>query len=103
MLKIIKIALLAAAVVLLTACAEVERKEPIDSRFIPAHEETHTKYEYVYDSWNNKSRLMPKIETQYVEDSYEILYKVTYDNGKTREIWQEVEKEEYDEYEKEKQ
>ena len=43
------------------------------------------------------------IETQYVEDSYEILYKVTYDNGKTREIWKEVEKEEYDEYEKEKQ
>ena len=101
MTKIAKTALLAAALLLLTACAEVESKEPIDSRFIPAHTEQYTDYEYVYDFMNGKYRMMPKIGTRYVEDTYEICYKVTYDNGKTYERWEKVEKKEYDEYKKE--
>ena len=101
MTKIAKTALLTAALLLLTACAEVERKEPVDSRFIPAHTEQCTDYKYVYDWANGKFRLMPEIGTRYVEDAYEICYKVTYDNGKVYERWEEVEKEVYDEYKKE--
>ena len=87
----------------LTGCepeAQVVRKEPIRGRYLPAHYETNTTLEHRYDAWNDEMVFVPITKTEYVDDTWEILYEIEFDDGAHAQAWQEVSEEEYNEIEK---
>jgi len=102
MKKIISLIIAAIFLIALVACEkkiEVSR-DVIDCRYTPAHEEVVTEYEYKYDGWKGEYRLMPNTHTKKYNEKYELLYKITYDDGSSEKNWQEVTEKEYSEFKK---
>ena len=102
MKKIISLIIAAIFLITLAACEKkVEAsRDVIDYRYTPAHEEVVTEYEYKYDGWKGEFRLMPNTHTKKYNESYELLYKITYTDGSSKEEWQEVTEKEYSEFKK---
>lgn len=74
--------------------AEIERK-PIDKKFTAEHTETVVLFNTVF---TGKSFVItPIIVDKQVPDTYEILYLITYDDGKQKEKWETVTEAEYSE------
>ena len=91
------------SLIILTGCtltAQVVRKEPIRGRYRPAHYETNTTIEHRYDAWGDEWLYIPVTKTEYVDEAWEILYDIEYDNGKCLQAWQEVSEEQYNEIKK---
>ena len=95
MKKIIAIIVMLA---LLTLCACTQREEVsrelIDYDFTPAHSETEVHYHYTYigDTYTS----IPYTTTEWYSDKYCLKYRVTYDDGSTRNVWENVTEREYD-------
>ena len=70
--------------------------EPMDYRFTPAHTEIETDIEHVYigDTWVS----IPVSHSVFYSDEYEILYRITYEDGAVEDHWKTVGKREYDSF-----
>ncbi len=81
----------------LTGCSDpaIVSKKPIDVRFTPQHQETITEYKYQYDWLNGEFILVPFVHTEFILDKYEVLYRITYSDEKSNDIWETVAKTEY--------
>ena len=91
------------SLIILTGCtltAQVVRKEPIRGRYKPAHYETNTTLQHKYDAWSDEYVYVPITKAEYVDETWEILYDIEYDNGKHSQAWLEVSEEEYNEIKK---
>ena len=102
MKKIISLIIAAIFLITLVACEKKleASRDVIDCCYTPAHEEVVTEYEYKYDAWKGEYRLMPNTHTKKYNEKYELLYKITYDDGSSEEKWQEVTEKEYSEFKK---
>jgi len=70
-------------------------RQAIDKRFIAEH---YSDYVWFTTIVSGKSVIMiPNYGKQYYPDSYEILYLITYDDGKQKEKWKTVTEAEYNE------
>lgn len=70
---------------------------PIDARHTPASVMVKTDYVYVYDILNNKLALVPEMKQVAMPEKYEILWRITYDDGTCEDRWIECTKAEYEE------
>ena len=99
------IALIAAVLILLAllcGCHGKEmRSEPIDCRYTAAYNDVETTYDYKYDIVAGDFRLMPDTHTVHHDEQYEILYRITYEDGTTGESWLTVSRQTYQSFEKE--
>ena len=95
MKKIIAVMLIL-ALMLLCACSPREEisRELIDYDFTPAHNETVTTYTTV--PCGSSFVTLPVTNTYHYDDKYELLYRVSYDDGSDAKIWEEVTEREYD-------
>ena len=87
------LALLIAAV-LLVACHRITSGEIYDKYYIPAHSESYTTYERVYD--DGQYRSVPVLKFRYVPAEYRILIRRENDKGEYDTASYEVGKERYD-------
>lgn len=87
----------------LTGCEQKEEvsRDVIDCRYTAAHDTIETDYDYKYDVWSDEFRLMPNTHTVHHDEEYEILYRVTYDDGTAADKWESVTRAEYRNAEKE--
>ena len=82
----------------LSACAqktEVSR-EAIDRRYTAAYDSVETEYKHTYDVWKGEFVLVPYVQTVHHDAEYEILYRITYDDGSTTTRWEYVGEVEYE-------
>ena len=77
-----------------TVKTEVARKV-VDCRYTPPRSEVTTTYEHKYSWYKGDFILVPNVHTVHKPEKYEFLYSISYDDGSTAEVWQEVEKSEY--------
>lgn len=77
---------------------EVASSVPIDRRYTPPRDEIVTTYQYRYDWYNDELKMLPYVSTVHHNEKYEILYKITYDDGSTKKQWKSVSKTEYDSF-----
>lgn len=93
------IALLAAVPAIIYGCHELEEvsREAVDRRYTAAYDSIETDYQYKYNFFEGAFVLVPKIKTVHHEEKYEVLYRVTYDNGSTYDWWETVGEEEWEE------
>ena len=82
--------MLAAVLLGLTGCAEEISREEIDKRYVAPYDSVETDYIHRYDVWEGKFVMVPKIHTVHHDAKYQILYRITYDNGSTDERWVDV-------------
>ena len=87
------LALLIAAV-LLVACHQIKSGEVYDKYYIPAHSESYTTYEHVYD--DGQYRSVPVLKFRYVPAEYRILIRRENDKGEWDTASYKVGKERYD-------
>lgn len=85
----------------LTGCEQKEEvsRDVIDCRYTAAHDELVTTYTYIYSG--EIFVPIPQTDTVHCDEKYEILYRVTYDDGTTADKWESVTKAEYRNAEKE--
>lgn len=88
-------------VILLQGCAEVERKYIVDYRYNEPRNDVVTDYEYKYNIWTEKRELVPNTHTEYVPESYELMWEYQYDDGHTERKWEKCTRFEYDDAKKE--
>lgn len=69
---------------------EVVNKEPVAAKYEPPHYDTATTYEYQWDWWNGEYKLLPVIKNEYVEEKFFIQYAITYTDGSTEYVWNDV-------------
>lgn len=84
----------------LSACtqkAEVSR-EPIDHRYTAPYDSVDTDYQHTYDVWKGEFVLVPYVRTVHHDAEYEILYRITYDDGSTTTRWEYVGETEYERF-----
>ncbi len=93
------VVLLLAVPVVLCGCRELEEvsREAIDRRYSAAYDSIETDYQYKYNLFEGAFVLVPEVKTVHHEEKYEVLYRVTYDNGSTYDRWETVGKEEWEE------
>ncbi len=85
----------------MTGCEQKEEvsRNIIDCRYTAAHDELVTTYIYIY---SGKTPVpIPQIYTVHHDEKYEILYRVTYNDGTTADKWESVTRAEYRNAEKE--
>lgn len=82
--------LLAVLLLGLAGCAEEISREAIDRRYIAPYDGVETDYVYKYDMWKGEFVMVPEIRTVHHNAKYQILYRITYDNGSTDERWVDV-------------
>ena len=87
------LALLIAAV-LLVACNQIKSGEVYDKYYTPAHSESYTTYERVYD--DGQYRSVPVLKFRYVPAEYRILIRRESDKGEWDTASYKVGKERYD-------
>ena len=58
--------------------------------------EVETEYKYTYDVWKGDFVLVPYVQTVHHDAEYEILYRITYDDGSTTTRWEYVGEVEYE-------
>lgn len=68
---------------------ELER-EPVAVRYEPPHYNAVTEYEYQWDWWNGDYKLLPVIKNEYVEEKFFVQYAITYTDGSTEYVWNDV-------------
>lgn len=86
------------AVITVSACVNektIIEKEVIDNRYTPERQEVVTDYKYEWSWWQGDFVLVPDVHTEIFPEKYEILYCVTYDDGTTKNLWEQVTKEQY--------
>lgn len=96
--KFFSISVIVILVVMLSGCKqkEIVEKIPIDKLYTEAHSEMETEYEYKYDILNGKFMYVPNLHTVKYPDKYEVQYKVTYNDGSEKIVWEEVVKQDFD-------
>ena len=82
-------------VLLCAGCAAEVSREPIDRRYIAAHSEMETNYVHRFDMWKGEMVMVPEIRTVQHPEKFQILYRITYDNGTTADQWVDVSRDEY--------
>ena len=80
-----------------TASREMVSREAIDRRYTAAYDSIETDYQYKYNLFEGAFALVPEVKTVHHEEVYEVLYRTTYDDGSTRDRWETVGKEEWEE------
>lgn len=85
------------SVCLMLGCANIIDKVPKDGRYTEAHTEIFT-YIQLMPIGNGKFMFIPMTQSRYVGERYEILYEITYDNGKQTNRWETVTKQEYNSF-----
>ena len=73
-----------------TASREMVSREAIDRRYTAAYDSIETDYQYKYNLFEGAFALVPEVKTVHHEEVYEVLYRVTYDNGSTYDWWETV-------------
>ena len=81
----------------LVGCRNVVDKEPKDRRYTAAHNEIFTNL-MLLPQGNGQFIFVPVTQSHYIQDRYEILYEITYDDGYQTDKWETVTKSEYDEF-----
>lgn len=91
-------ALLLAVLAVISGCHELEEvsREVIDWRYTSAYDSIETDYQYKYNFLEGEFVLVPEVKTVHHEEVYEVLYRVTYDNGSTYDWWETVGKKEWE-------
>lgn len=86
------VVLLLAVSAVLYGCRELEEvsREAIDRRYSAAYDSIETDYQYKYNLFEGAFVLVPEVKTVHHEEVYEVLYRVTYDNGSTYDWWETV-------------
>ena len=69
---------------------EVVDKEPVAAKYEPPHYNAITEYEYQWDWWNGDYKLLPVIKNEYVEEKFFVQYAITYTDGSTEYVWNDV-------------
>ena len=69
---------------------------PIDTRYTPASVMVKTDYVYRYDILNGKLALVPEMKQVAMPDKWEILWRITYDDGTCEDRWIGCTKAEYE-------
>ena len=95
-------ALLLAVLAIVSGCYEASKRsevsrEAIDRRYTAAYDSIETDYQYKYNLFEGAFALVPEVKTVHHEEVYEVLYRTTYDDGSTRDRWETVGKEEWEE------
>lgn len=83
------------AVILCGCEKDIVSKEAINTRFTAAHSEVVTDYQHKYSWWQGDFVLVPNVHTVTYPDKYEVEYIVTYADGTTSTVWEEVTEAEY--------
>lgn len=83
-------------IVTMTGCAGEVSRTAIDVRYTSAHNEVISSMTSRYDFNLEQWIYYPEIKTIYEPDKWEVLYKITYDNGKTYNRWKSVSQELYE-------
>lgn len=94
-------ALLLAVLAIISGCYEASKRsevsrEAIDRRYSAAYDSIETDYQYKYNLFEGAFVLVPEVKTVHHEEVYEVLYRVTYDDGSTRDRWETVGEEEWE-------
>nr|DAF67531.1 MAG TPA: protein of unknown function DUF4969 [Caudoviricetes sp.] len=82
----------------LSACTpktEVSR-EAIDHKYTAAYDSVETVYMHKYDALTGDFNVVPYLNTVHHDAKYEILYRITYDDGSAVTNWECVSKAEYE-------
>lgn len=91
MKKILLLVVLVVMVIGIAGCGKTElSREPIDSRYTEPYSEIVTDYEHKYSVFQGKFVLVPNTRSVRHPGKYEILYSISYDDGTTSEVWEEV-------------
>lgn len=69
---------------------EIIDKEPVAVRYEPPHYNTSTEYEYKWDWWNGEYKLLPVVKNEYVEEKFFVQYAITYTDGSTECVWNDI-------------
>lgn len=94
MKKVITFLLAMALAATMVACHQIKSGEVYDKYYIPAHSESYTTYERVYD--DGKYRSAPVLKFRYVPAEYRILIRRENDKGEWDTASYKVGKERYD-------
>lgn len=94
--------LLLAVLAVISGCYEASKRsevsrEAVDRRYSAAYDSIETDYQYKYNLLEGTFVLVPEVKTVHHEEVYEVLYRVTYDDGSTYDRWETVGKEEWEE------
>lgn len=81
--------------------ALVETDTIIDVRYNHEYEEVVTEYINKYNWMKDEYQLVPEMSTIHHPESYELLHRITYDNGKAEDIWIQCTRREYENVKKE--
>ena len=90
------IAIIMLIVIVLSGCAKIVQKVPIDSRIIPEH--TETRVWFSTQRVGESTIIIPHHHTVNVPTDYQLCFRLVYDNDKMRTRWESVGKDEYDAY-----
>lgn len=71
-------------------------REAIDWSYTAPCEALETDYVYKYDMFKGGFVFVPEIKTVHHDAVYEILYRITYEDGSTADVWEEVAAAEYE-------
>ena len=69
---------------------EVVSKEPVAAKYEPPHYDTATTYEYQWDWWNGEYKLLPVVNSEYVEEKFNVQYEIIYSDGSKDYVWESV-------------
>lgn len=69
---------------------EVIDKEPVAAKYEPPHYDTATTYEYQWDWWNGEYKLLPVVNSEYVEEKFNVQYEIIYSDGSKDYVWESV-------------
>lgn len=94
MKKVITFLLAMALAATMVACHQIKSGEVYDKYYIPAHSESYTTYERVYD--DGQYRSVPVLKFRYVPAEYRILIRRENDKGEWDTASYKVGKERYD-------
>ena len=99
MKKVLAIVLIV-LILLFVLCAcngktEVSR-EVIDWSYTAPFDGMETDYVYKYNVFSGEFVLVPEVKTVHHDAVYKIQYRVTYDDGSTADVWEEVTAAEYE-------
>lgn len=83
---------------LMIGCGTIVNKVPKERRFTEAHSEIYT-YIQMLPQGDGKFLFVPMTNSRYVNDRYEIMYEITYENGRQTTRWETVTETEYDAFE----
>ena len=79
---------------LFTLCACSSKAEAsrqiIDRRYTAPYSSVETEYIHKFDWLKCEFVLVPEVKTVYHDAAYEVLYRITYEDGSTKDVWVKV-------------